>query len=275
MPNSTKSHITSTRAWTGASYCATAENSMISMRYKLAEEGGGRSQREIQQRSGPRASLEDAGVGKPDEVHDTLDGPDNSASPQPSFESEDDQDEGGDGEEPGAEEDEEFADDFTPYDKYEDAPVGMNDLATFVSTLGPSSGTQRKPDAYDDSAPLRAPPKAAHLTRAHKGRIEECAPCTTPGALTYMPYARDSLTAHIDSENGLDDFFPSLALEVSSVLQSLKQAAKVLGPPSLERLHREAAYEQTKEEVNRWTDTKKRLRKADHLSLPAQRFTRD
>ena len=55
---------------------------------------------------------------------------------------------------------------------YEDAPIGMYDLATLVSTPGTSSGTQRKPDAYDDSAPLRAPPKRRILPERIKAEFK-------------------------------------------------------------------------------------------------------
>lgn len=35
-------------------------------------------------------------------------------------------------------------------------------------------------------------------------------------------------------------------------------------------MDREAAYEQTKEEVDKWTGTMKRIREAEHLSFPLQ-----
>lgn len=37
-----------------------------------------------------------------------------------------------------------------------------------------------------------------------------------------------------------------------------------------ERVEREAAYEQTKEEVDKWKETMKRIREAEHLSFPLQ-----
>ncbi|KAF5312924.1 hypothetical protein D9619_002453 [Psilocybe cf. subviscida] len=82
----------------------------------------------------------------------------------------------------------------------------------------------------------------------------------------------------------LDDILAPLAAQ-SSTLQSLKKSTKVLGPSASakakalsaplpqriqERLDRQAAYEQTKEEVDKWTDTMKRIREAEHLSFPLQ-----
>jgi U3 small nucleolar RNA-associated protein 14 len=37
-----------------------------------------------------------------------------------------------------------------------------------------------------------------------------------------------------------------------------------------ERVDREAAYEQTKQEVDKWKGTMKRIKEADHLSFPLQ-----
>lgn len=35
-------------------------------------------------------------------------------------------------------------------------------------------------------------------------------------------------------------------------------------------MNREAAYEKTKEEVDKWNETMKRIREAEHLSFPLQ-----
>lgn len=72
----------------------------------------------------------------------------------------------------------------------------------------------------------------------------------------------------------LDDLLAPLASQ-SSTLLSLKKSAMLLAPSSSskaktlsaplpqrtqERLDREAAYEQTKEEVDKWSGTMKRIR---------------
>jgi U3 small nucleolar RNA-associated protein 14 len=69
----------------------------------------------------------------------------------------------------------------------------------------------------------------------------------------------------------------------SSALQTLKKTNKILGSSSKakalaaplpqraqEKLDREAAYEQTKEEVDKWNNTMRRIREAEHLSFPLQ-----
>ncbi|KAL1758108.1 Utp14 protein-domain-containing protein [Schizophyllum commune] len=218
----------------------------------------------------------ESGSDDEDETPAQYDVPMKSAPPQSAFESEDDQEEDEDDGESGADEDEESVDDFAPSDMDEDAPEGMEDLANFVSTLDTSSGTKRKPDADDDSALPTRPAKRRILPEQTEAGPENEFRAATTG-----------------SKIGLDDLLAPLASESSSTLQSLKQAAKALRPSvssskrkaqtlsaplaqrAQERLDREAAYEQTKEEVDKWTDTMKRIRQADHLSFPLQRPTRD
>ncbi|KAL1704517.1 Utp14 protein-domain-containing protein [Schizophyllum commune] len=218
----------------------------------------------------------ESGSDDEDETPAQDDAPMKSAPSQSAFESEDDQEEDEDDGESGADEDEESVDDFAPSDMDEDAPEGMEDLANFVSTLDTSSGTKRKPDANDDSALHTRPAKRRILPEQTEAGPENEFRAATTG-----------------SKIGLDDLLAPLASESTSTLQSLKQAAKALRPSvssskrkaqtlsaplaqrAQERLDREAAYEQTKEEVDKWTDTMKRIRQADHLSFPLQRPTRD
>lgn len=76
----------------------------------------------------------------------------------------------------------------------------------------------------------------------------------------------------------LDDLLAPLAAQ-SSNLMSFKKSAKVLASSSrklsaplpqrtAERLDREAAYEQTKEEVDKWKSTMQRIRDVGIVSLP-------
>ncbi|KAH9082258.1 Utp14-domain-containing protein [Lactarius deliciosus] len=81
----------------------------------------------------------------------------------------------------------------------------------------------------------------------------------------------------------LNDLLAPLATHSSAVL-SLKKSVKILdssrarGVPlpaplpqrTQERLDREAAYEQTKAEIDKWTDTMKQIKEAEHLSFPLQ-----
>ncbi|GJJ15677.1 hypothetical protein Clacol_009955 [Clathrus columnatus] len=69
-------------------------------------------------------------------------------------------------------------------------------------------------------------------------------------------------------------------LEATSALQSLRKSTKSLTNGqalpiplplrSQEKLDREAAYEQTKTEVDKWNDTMKRIKQAEHLTFPLQ-----
>ncbi|KXN84966.1 hypothetical protein AN958_11811 [Leucoagaricus sp. SymC.cos] len=96
--------------------------------------------------------------------------------------------------------------------------------------------------------------------------------------------AEDEFRAHASgSKLQLDDLLAPLATQSSNLL-SLKKNTKVLSAASTkvrtlsaplpqrtqERLDREAAYEQTKGEVDKWSATMKRVREAEHLSFPLQ-----
>ncbi|KAF7971020.1 hypothetical protein HWV62_22209 [Athelia sp. TMB] len=91
-----------------------------------------------------------------------------------------------------------------------------------------------------------------------------------------------SAQANGSTKLNLEDLLAPLSSQ-SSNLQGLKKSAKVLasmsGPQTLsaplpqrtqERVDREAAYEQTKEEVDKWSGTMKRIQEAEHLSFPLQ-----
>ncbi|CAA7264937.1 unnamed protein product [Cyclocybe aegerita] len=80
----------------------------------------------------------------------------------------------------------------------------------------------------------------------------------------------------------LEDLLAPLASQLST-LQSLKKSTKVLASSNKakilsaplpqraqDRLDRQAAYEQTKQEVDKWSETMKRIKEAEHLSFPLQ-----
>lgn len=81
----------------------------------------------------------------------------------------------------------------------------------------------------------------------------------------------------------LDDLLGPLTSK-SDQLASLKKSLKPLASSNpknqplsaplpqrtQEKLDREAAYEQTKQEVDKWTETMKRIKEAEHLSFPLQ-----
>ena len=79
----------------------------------------------------------------------------------------------------------------------------------------------------------------------------------------------------------LDDLLAPLEAD-DETLDALKKSTKVLTTSKTktlsaplayraqDRLDREAAYEQTKEEVDKWGETMRRIREAEHLSFPLQ-----
>ncbi|OBZ79687.1 Uncharacterized protein C57A7.06 [Grifola frondosa] len=136
----------------------------------------------------------------------------------------------------------------------EENPSALQDLESFVTGL--DAGQKRKaPDDDDETAQ-----QGADVARARKRRILQ-----------------------EKSEAGAENEFAA-HLGQSSNLLSLKKSAKVLASTSgknktlaaplpqrtAERLDREAAYEQTKEEVDKWKAAMQRIKEAEHLSFPLQ-----
>ncbi|KAH7923802.1 Utp14-domain-containing protein [Leucogyrophana mollusca] len=155
--------------------------------------------------------------------------------------------------------------------------TALHSLSTFISTLPTSQKRKAGPSPPDDGAPK---PKR---TRRLKERTEA------------GPEGEFGAQASGLQKLNLDDLLAPLASSSSSssALASLKKSTKPLLPtPSTtttkksktpktlpaplphrtqERLDREAAYEQTKTEVDTaWSATMKRIRQAEHLSFPLQ-----
>ncbi|KAF8167250.1 Utp14 protein-domain-containing protein [Crassisporium funariophilum] len=144
---------------------------------------------------------------------------------------------------------------FEPSDE-EEAPEALDQLHDFVSGLDVTSKKRKAP--VDDSSVSVNADARARKRRFVKERTEAG--------------AENEFRAHSSgSKLNLDDLLAPLASQ-SSTLQSLKKSAKVLAPSASsktktlsaplpqrtqERLDRQAAYEQTKEE-------------AEHLSFPLQ-----
>lgn len=154
-------------------------------------------------------------------------------------------------------------------DEDEDSPEALEELQNFVSKLDPTSSKKRKAPGDGDSS-------VGTDTRARKRRLVK--ERTEAGAEDEF-HARAA-----GSKLNLDDLLAPLASQ-SSTLLSLKKSTKILASASSskaktlsaplphriqERLDREAAYEQTKEEVDKWSGTMKRIREAEHLSFPLQ-----
>ncbi|KAH9849186.1 Utp14 protein-domain-containing protein [Lenzites betulinus] len=152
-------------------------------------------------------------------------------------------------------------------DEADQDDAALNDLDTFVSGL--DAGQKRKaPDEDDRQDDEQAKPTRKRRLlpeRTELGAENEFAAGTGGGKLNL-----EDLLAPLEGQ--------------SSNLASLKKSAKVLASTSgkiktlsaplpqrtAEKLDREAAYEQTKEEVDKWKATMQRIKEAEHLSFPLQ-----
>ncbi|KAF8592755.1 small-subunit processome [Ramaria rubella] len=174
------------------------------------------------------------------------------------------------GEEDDREESEEPLDDamedaFAPSDNEDQSDEeALHNLGAFVSQLEPDKKRKAENEAGDvlvdgDAAPTR---KRRMLKESTQAGVE----------------GEFSVHAASGSKLQLDQLLDSLP--PSSSLQALKRSSNLLTkrdalPAPLpqrtqDRIDREAAYEQTKGEVDKWKATMKRIKEADHLSFPLQ-----
>ncbi|KAH6911086.1 Utp14-domain-containing protein [Coprinopsis sp. MPI-PUGE-AT-0042] len=124
---------------------------------------------------------------------------------------------------------------ITASDDEDDLAKGnLDDLQSFVESLDIKS---QKRKADDEGQPVQ---------RRKRRMIREV---TETGAEDEF-----RVTTSGDAKLNLDDFLGPLSGQ-SSALQTLKKTNKIL-----EKLDREAAYEQTKEEVDKWNNTMRRIR---------------
>ncbi|KAG5724388.1 hypothetical protein E4T56_gene16087 [Termitomyces sp. T112] len=170
-----------------------------------------------------------------------------------------------DSEEDASDEEEKFA--FTPSDTEDVEPDALVDLQNYISTLD-TTAKKRKVSEDDTSVGVERTRKQRRVTLKER---------TEAGA------ENEFRVKSSGTKLNLEDLLAPLESQ-SSMLQSLKQSTKALASTSSkvktlsaplpqraqERLDREAAYEQTKEEINKWSDTMKRIREAEHLSFPLQ-----
>ncbi|RDX46820.1 Utp14-domain-containing protein [Lentinus brumalis] len=198
---------------------------------------------------GKKTGREDMGLGSGDEDEDMDDEDEGSGS-----EEEDGEDEGEDLVSASEDEDDAGGD------------VALQELETFVTGL--DAGQKRKAPDEDETR------DGDGTARARKRRI---LPERTQAG------TENEFAALGGGKLDLDDLLAPLEGQ-SSNLQSLKKSAKVLASTSgkiktlsaplpqrtAERLDREAAYEQTKAEVDKWKATMQRIQEAEHLSFPLQ-----
>ncbi|KAK0498773.1 Utp14-domain-containing protein [Armillaria luteobubalina] len=145
------------------------------------------------------------------------------------------------------------------------APSPLENLQNFISTLDTSS---KKRKTFAEDLPVDAPPRKRRILKERTEAGEE-----------------NEFRIHgTGSKLNLNDLLAPLASQPDTLL-SLKKSTKVLNPSSSskirtlsaplpqraqERLDREAAYEKTKEEVDKWSATMKQIQEAEHLSFPLQ-----
>ncbi len=179
--------------------------------------------------------------------------------------------EGRDTDEEEEEEESDEEDPFTPSDEDDAAPEALENLQNFISTLDTSS-KKRKPSAED--LPIDAPPRKRRILKERTEAGEENE-FRTHGAGNILSLClwQSFLTYSKGFKLNLDDLFgaPCVATRHTSFFEKIYQ-----GPQSLlviqntyivsttsaraqERLDREAAYEKTKEEVDKWSATMKRI----------------
>lgn len=190
--------------------------------------------------------------------------------------SEEDEGEEDEDEEVGSEDDEEESMAFAPSED-EEAPNALQQLQNFVSNLDSSAKKRKAPDGVDNKAEVERNEgrtrKRRFLQEATEAGEENEFHVRSSGKQLFIAEFPE-FTCFEGAKLNLDDLLAPLA-EQSVTLQSLKKATKVLGPSgssklkalsaplphrAQERLDREAAYEQTKQEVDKWSETMKRIR---------------
>ncbi|KDR81341.1 hypothetical protein GALMADRAFT_239160 [Galerina marginata CBS 339.88] len=154
----------------------------------------------------------------------------------------------------------------------EGGPEALDQLQDFVANLE-VTGEKRKAREEDGVA------ATGHEARSRRRRLAK--EQTETGE-------ENEFRAHSSrAKLNLDDLLAPLSSQTSA-LQSLKKSTRVLAsyPSSIaktlsaplprrtqERLDRQAAYEQTKDEVDKWSESMKHIREAEHLSFPLQAQT--
>ncbi|KLO20113.1 Utp14-domain-containing protein [Schizopora paradoxa] len=171
-------------------------------------------------------------------------------------------------EEKGVDEDEDMI--SGEEDEGVDLLSALDNLDKFVSKL---STSKRKADEEEtEDAPVKdsKPKKKARFVQD----VTEAG--TAEGEFGARPSGSSKLT--------LDDLIVPLSTQANPSVDSLKKAIKPLGSSSSknqplsaplptrtqEKIDREAAYEQTKKEADKWNETMKQIKEAEHLSFPLQ-----
>ena len=182
--------------------------------------------------------------------------------------------------------------DILPSDDDETLPEALDELHNFISALDTTAPKKRKapdsdaPPSQIDSERSRKHRRVALKERTEAGPENEFHPSSSGMSLFHLLNTQNlKISSKQGTKLNLDDLLAPLASSSQSqTLQSLKKSTKALLPSSSakvqvlaaplpqraqERLDREAAYEQTKEEVDKWSATMKRIREVSDCVTPA------
>ncbi|KAF4603269.1 hypothetical protein EYR38_003682 [Pleurotus pulmonarius] len=159
-----------------------------------------------------------------------------------------------------------------------DDNAALDNLQSFVTNLG-GTAAKRKGDAPQNPQPA----KRRHIIkeRTEAGAENEFGAHTNGTKLNIddllAPLAETSSTSALASLQKSVKALRSSASKgtaESDAASSKSKKPRTLAAPlpqrTQERLDREAAYEQTKTEVDKWSDSMKRIKDAEHLSFPLQ-----
>ncbi|KAJ3807425.1 Utp14-domain-containing protein [Lentinula aff. lateritia] len=149
----------------------------------------------------------------------------------------------------------------------DEADGALDDLQTFISSLDPTSSGSRKRKA-DGEEPDPSRKRRVIKERTEAGVESEFRTQSAGLSLNDLlsPLGQSSLEKSVkvlQSQSGGNATSSGKRKKPQTLSVPLPQRAQ-------ERLDREAAYEQTKEEVDKWSATMKRISEADHLSFPLQ-----
>lgn len=173
------------------------------------------------------------------------------------------------GDEEDDDEDLDMNDDFAP-DEEEVLPEALDELENFVSNLS-STPQKRSLDGVDVASVDLRPRKRRMLNERTDSGLESEFRARNSGMGTYSFYSNPQNLCSIDQKLSIEDLLLPLGSPLPE-LASLKKSAKALTSLSKtqtltaplphraqERLDRQAAYEQTKDEVDKWNSTMKRI----------------
>ncbi|KAI0652546.1 Utp14 protein-domain-containing protein [Trametes meyenii] len=143
----------------------------------------------------------------------------------------------------------------------------LQELESFVTGL--DAGQKRKaPDEVDaepEQNAKRARKRRLLPDRTEAGAENEFAAPSGEGKLNL-----DDLLAPLEGRSSNLLSLKKSAKVLSSTSGRIKTLSAPLPQRTAEKLDREAAYEQTKEEVDKWKATMQRIKEAEHLSFPLQ-----